>query len=211
MCPGKAEARPSADLCNRADETYHDFHSQSGPPHGLFTDPDWHDTLIHLYSFSKVFRLTGHRVGALIATPERLAQIEKLLDSTTICPSQIGQRAALFGLRHMADWVVEERQEILRRRTAIEAVFESLAGWDILSTGAYFAYVRYPFEAVSSALVPRLLAQASLLTLPGTMFAPTRAEGGDGLAETTLRIAFANADEKGIADLADRLQRLGTA
>ena len=193
------------------DETYRDFHSRSGPPHGLFTDPHWRDTLIHLYSFSKVFRLTGHRIGALIAAPERLAQIEKLLDSTTICPSQIGQRAALFGLRHMADWVAEERLEILRRLSAIEAAFDGLEGWDILGAGAYFAYVRHPFEAVSSALAPRLLAQASLLKLPGTMFASTRAEGGDGLAETTLRIAFANADESGIADLADRLRQLGTA
>jgi len=47
------------------DETYRDFHSGEGAPHDLFTDPDWHDTLIHLYSFSKAYRLTGHRVGAV--------------------------------------------------------------------------------------------------------------------------------------------------
>jgi len=42
------------------DETYRDFDSRTGPPHPLFQDPDWHDTLIHLYSFSKAYRLTGH-------------------------------------------------------------------------------------------------------------------------------------------------------
>ncbi|MEM6824616.1 MAG: aminotransferase class I/II-fold pyridoxal phosphate-dependent enzyme, partial [Pseudomonadota bacterium] len=43
------------------DETYRDFHSQTGAPHRLFADSDWDDTLIQLYSFSKAYRLTGHR------------------------------------------------------------------------------------------------------------------------------------------------------
>ena len=47
------------------DETYRDFHSQTGAPHGLFQQADWDQTLIHLYSFSKAFRLTGHRVGRI--------------------------------------------------------------------------------------------------------------------------------------------------
>ena len=46
------------------DETYRDFDSRTGRPHDLFADPDWADTLIQLYSFSKAYRLTGHRVGA---------------------------------------------------------------------------------------------------------------------------------------------------
>ena len=50
------------------DETYRDFDSRSGAPHDLFTDPDWSDTFIHLYSFSKAYRLTGHRVGAVVAS-----------------------------------------------------------------------------------------------------------------------------------------------
>ncbi len=49
------------------DETYRDFDSRTGRPHDLFADPDWADTLIHLYSFSKAYRLTGHRVGAIVA------------------------------------------------------------------------------------------------------------------------------------------------
>ncbi|MDZ4134376.1 MAG: aminotransferase, partial [Paracoccaceae bacterium] len=62
------------------DETYRDFDSRPGAPHTLFTDPDWAETLIQLYSFSKAYRLTGHRVGAITAAPARLAQLEKFLD-----------------------------------------------------------------------------------------------------------------------------------
>ncbi|MEX0284424.1 MAG: aminotransferase class I/II-fold pyridoxal phosphate-dependent enzyme, partial [Paracoccaceae bacterium] len=35
------------------DETYRDFLSTEGAPHGLFAVPDWDATLVHLYSFSK--------------------------------------------------------------------------------------------------------------------------------------------------------------
>src|SRR5690606_30186882 len=68
------------------DETYRDFDSRSGAPHDLFTDPGWRGTLIHLYSFSKAFRLTGHRVGALVADRGFLAECEKFLDCVAICP-----------------------------------------------------------------------------------------------------------------------------
>lgn len=59
------------------DETYRDFDSRAGAPHGLLADPDWDETVISLYSFSKAYRLTGHRVGAVACAPDRLAQVEK--------------------------------------------------------------------------------------------------------------------------------------
>ena len=182
------------------DETYRDFHSVDGPPHGLFQDREWRDTLIHLYSFSKVFRLTGHRIGAMIAAPDRLREIEKFLDTMSICPNQIGQRAALHGLRHLDDWVAREREEILRRRARIEAGFATLDGWSLLGSGAYFAYVSHPFETPSDVLAQAMVRDQSLLVLPGTMFHP----GPEGARQ--FRIAFANADADGIDTLFARLR-----
>ena len=191
------------------DETYRDFDSREGAPHDLFADPDWDDALIQLYSFSKAYRLTGHRVGALVASPARLAQVEKWLDTVTICPAGLGQRAALWGMENLGDWLAGERREILARRAAMEAGFAALPGWRLLGCGAYFAYAAHPFGAPSDAVARDLVAHASVLTLPGTMFGPRREAGGSGRAEATLRIAFANADRSGIAALFDRLTGLG--
>lgn len=189
------------------DETYRDFHSGEGAPHDLFADPDWADTLIHLYSFSKVFRLTGHRVGALLTSPARLAQAEKFLDTVTICPAQLGQFAALHGLRALGNWVAAERLEILRRRDALRAEFAAgVNGWRLLSSGAYFAFMAHPFDADSETVARRMVEDAAILTLPGVMFAPTLAQGGDGFAERTLRLAFANADAAGLAETMRRLR-----
>ena len=189
----------SAGIALIIDETYRDFDSRTGAAHTLFTDPDWDDTLIQLYSFSKAYRLTGHRVGAVIASPARLAEVEKFLDTVAICPSQLGQIAALWGMQNLSQWVAGERAEILSRRAAMQAGFHQLPGWRLLGCGAYFAYVAHPFDMPSDALAKRLVQEAGLLMLPGTMFNPA----GQGLAE--LRIAFANVDRAGIAEVFHRL------
>jgi len=187
------------------DETYRDFRAGSGAAHGLFADPGWRDVLIHLYSFSKAFRLTGHRVGAMIADPARLRQAEKFLDTVGICAPALGQKAALWGLRNLDGWLGAERAEILARRAAATDVLTGLAGWRLLGCGAYFAYAEHPFAEPSDALARRLVAEQSLLLLPGTMFGPTRSQGGDGSAERQLRIAFANVGIAGLRDVGARL------
>jgi aspartate/methionine/tyrosine aminotransferase len=186
------------------DETYRDFHAQDGPPHGLFADPGWDRVLIHLYSFSKAYRLTGHRVGAILAAPDRLAQIEKVLDTVTICPSGPGQMGALWGIENLDEWLAGERAEILRRRASIAEGLARLPGWEVTGCGAYFAYGRHPFDAPSPEVAKRLLREAGVLMLPGTMFRPEGA--AEGARE--LRIAFANADTGQIDDLLTRLASL---
>ena len=183
------------------DETYRDFDSRTGRPHDLFTDPDWADTFIQLYSFSKAYRLTGHRVGAIVASSQRLAEVEKFLDTVAICPGQLGQIGALWGMRNLAQWVAGERDEILARRMAMTGGFAALPDWRLLGCGAYFAYVEHPFDLPSDAFAQRLVHDAGILMLPGTMFQPE----GDAAGKRQLRIAFANIDSTGIAELFLRL------
>lgn len=188
------------------DETYRDFHSQTGAPHNLFHKKCWDDTLIQLYSFSKAYRLTGHRVGSVIASETRIAEIEKFLDTVSICPNQLGQKAALWGLQNLGEWLANERLEILTRRSLIEENFPRLAakGWKLLGLGAYFAYLKHPFDISSDTLARHLVDAASVLTLPGTMFVKDTDQSGEG----QLRIAFANIDAHRINLLFDRLEKV---
>ncbi len=215
--PGGVEYPPGlisefAELARRhgialiVDETYRDFLSRSGAPHGLFADPGWDETVISLYSFSKSYRLTGHRVGAMLASPARLAEAEKFLDTVAICPPQLGQHAALWGIANLRQWLAGERAEILDRRAAIAEGAPRLeaTGWRLLGAGAYFAYVQHPFGIPSDDLCRRLVPEAGILALPGTMFTPE----SDASGTRQLRIAFANIDRQGIAALYDRLESL---
>ncbi|SEN98078.1 Aspartate/methionine/tyrosine aminotransferase [Paracoccus alcaliphilus] len=187
------------------DETYRDFDSRSGPPHDLLTLPDWGRTVVQLYSFSKAYRLTGHRVGALIASVNRMVQIEKFLDAVAISTSQLGQIGALWGLTHLRDWLAGERAEILSRRAATTEALSDLPGWRLKSAGAYFAWVEHPFDIGSPDLARRMLREISVLALPGTMFMAS----DDPAGARHLRLAFANVDRGGIVELARRLASLG--
>ncbi|NVK59814.1 MAG: aminotransferase [Rhodobacteraceae bacterium] len=188
------------------DETYKDFDSRTGAPHDLLKREGHEDTLIQLYSFSKAYRLTGHRVGAIIAKPALLTEVEKFQDTVAICAPQLGQVAALWGLENLSQWVAGERDEILARGRAIAEQFPRLAakGWVLKGLGAYFAYVEHPFAAPSSELGPKLVRDAGILALPGTMFMPE----GDTTGERHFRFAFANLDTQGITTLFDRLCEL---
>ena len=186
------------------DETYRDFHQVEGAPHGLIADPDWDETLITLYSFSKAYRLTGHRVGAVLAGPARLREAEKYLDTVAICAPQLGQRAALWGLRNLSVWLAGERAEVLARRAAITEGFAPLTakGWALRGLGAYFAYISHPFDEPTEQFAERLVHDGGVLCLPGTMFHPK------GQTSRDLRIAFANIDRAGIGDMIGRLADL---
>lgn len=199
------------DLCRDAgigmvvDETYRDFHSQAGrgigAPHDLLHLPNWDETLVQLYSFSKAYRLTGHRVGVLIGSPERLIEVEKWLDTVAICGPQLGQIGALYGIRHLRDWLAAERAEILTRRAAALAALGTLEGWRLRSCGAYFAWLEHPFAESSADIAPRLVREAGVLALPGTMFVPE----SDPQGARHFRVAFANIDANGIISMGARL------
>ncbi len=188
------------------DETYRDFDSRSNPPHNLLADPNWDDTLVQLYSFSKAYRLTGHRVGAIVANAALLAEVEKFLDTVAICPSQLGQRAALWGLQNLSEWLAGERDEILDRRAAINDYMPLIAakGWKLMGCGAYFAYLEHPFAESSATLAPKLVQEIGVLALPGTMFMPETDPSG----ARQFRVAFANVDRAGIETLFTRLASL---
>ncbi|KAJ3723431.1 pyridoxal phosphate-dependent transferase [Lentinula raphanica] len=53
----------------------------------------WRSTLISLYSFSKSYRIPGHRLGAITASPELLKEIGKVLDTLQICAPRVPQLA----------------------------------------------------------------------------------------------------------------------
>jgi aspartate/methionine/tyrosine aminotransferase len=181
------------------DETYRDFRADPAPPHALFAREDWREVLVQLYSFSKIYSLTGYRVGAVVAGERLLEQLAKAMDCVAICAPRIGQLAALFGLERLGAWQRERAAEMQQRLEALRRAFQdNRLRYSLVSSGAFFAYVRHPFDKAPAAAVARRLAdEQNLLCLPGTMFGP----GQEGY----LRLAFANLDAAAMPELARRL------
>lgn len=180
------------------DETYRDFIDPNKPPHALFQHDDWRDTFIHLYSFSKVFALTGHRVGAIVSGKFLQEQLAKIQDCAVICASHTGQLAATYGLENLQHWKLEKYEAMSQRATSLKQAFSVPAlKYDLLSVGAYFAYVKHPFDESSHTVAKRLVEEFEVLCLPGIFF-------GEG-QEQYLRFAFANVDEVRFPELVARL------
>jgi len=182
------------------DETYRDFLPEGEPPHALFSERGWRDTFVQLYSFSKVYSLTGYRVGSAIAGPRLMESVEKILDTVTICPPHVGQLAALHGIEHLGDFRAGKRALMAERAEALRSVFRANdLRYRLVACGAYFGWVEHPFEDEAAAVVARRLADDhNLLCLPGSMFGPGQ--------ERYLRFAFANLGAEAMPVLADRLR-----
>lgn len=189
------------DLALIVDETYKDFRAGEGPPHRLFQHDDWPEGFIQLYSFSKAYGLTGYRVGAMIGARSLLNEAAKILDCVAICPPQPGQLAALYALTALGGWRRERCAHMRERlRLFVAGVERARLPYELVSAGAYFAYLRHPFGRRESGEVARRLArEAAILCLPGSMFGPAQ--------EPYLRFAFANLEADQIPELLARLSR----
>ena len=185
------------------DETYRTFRESEEPPHSLFADPNWGETVVSLHSFSKDLAIPGYRVGAAIANSDLLYEAAKLLDCMAICAPRIGQEAVVAGLQDANDW----RQEQVRRIHAGLKTFRSVmserpGGFELITSGAFFGWVRHPFDDVSTAdVVKRLVLDHDVLVIPGTAFLPTD--------DRWLRLSFANLESDDFAKLGRRLEATG--
>ncbi len=187
------------------DETYKDFLPGDGPPHPLMQRPGWQDVFVLIYSFSKVYSLTGYRVGAVVGGARFMEAVGKVADTMTICAPRVGQEAALFGLQHLADWKAGKRRDLLQRITLLDQAYaEHRPAFDMVSRGAFFAYLRHPYQGAPSLEVSRrLLAEQSLLTWPGSIFGNQQ--------DAYIRLAFANAGAAEITEMVRRLAAMAKA
>jgi len=181
------------------DETYRDFLPlNTGQPHQLLAREGWQNVLIQLYSVSKSYCMPGHRLGAVTAGAALVYELAKIIDNIQICAPRTPQIAVTPMLTQLADWRQENRERIAARSDLFAKIMTQIEGWTLLSTGAYFGYVKHPFSGTPSITVAQRLArEAGVLTIPGTFF-------GDD-QEDYLRFAFANAGRDVIAALPDRL------
>lgn len=184
------------------DETYNAFLPPGQAPHHLFNKPDWGRNFIHLASFGKTFALTGYRAGALIADAELIQRALKIQDSMVVCQPRLTQLAIAWGCRHLDAWVEHNAESMRQRHDAFCSLFKAAEhGFELCSSGAFFAWVKHPWPQASGWQVARHLAEhADLISLPGEAFGP-------GLHQY-LRLAFGNLKHEDVAAAVERFTRV---
>ncbi|KAK1920916.1 pyridoxal phosphate-dependent transferase [Papiliotrema laurentii] len=219
------------------DETYREFvepedgGSGLGVPHRLFREPDWRDTVISLSSFSKGYRIPGHRLGSIIASPDLLQHITTICDCMQICPPRPPQLALAPLLPSLRSDLVSASRTLASRRQLFKTIVEAVPGWTVAASGGFYAYVSFPSDYLhaSSALglkrkrlgsedIAKVLAKKCGVTvLPGAFFMPSTGDdeawnevvGGENLREDRwLRFAVANVEDNDVRQLGERLSQL---
>jgi len=193
------------DIALVLDETYRTFRDTDEPAHDLFADPDWSDTLVSLHSFSKDLAIPGYRVGAIAASTALNRQVLKVLDCAVICAPRIGQEAAWAGLVTAAGWRAARAAELADRRALLTtAMADRPGGFELLSTGGFFGWVRHPFAGRGIDDIVRELALVhDTLVIPGTAFQPED--------RGTFRVSVSNVGPAAIHDFAQRLGSIGAS
>ena len=191
------------DIALILDETYRSFRDGREPAHPLFDDPDWRSTLVSLHSYSKDLAIPGYRVGAVVAAPELNREVLKLMDCVAICAPRVGQEAALAGLTRAGTWRSERAAEIAQRREWLgKALAGRPGGFETVSLGGFFAWVRHPFpDRPTLDVVRELVLEHDTLVIPGTAFLPDD--------RRMLRISAGRIDEAAAAALVGRLTAAG--
>ncbi|KAF8585074.1 PLP-dependent transferase [Ramaria rubella] len=208
------------DVALVVDETYRDL-VPSGLPHRLFSPAastmagwEWRANFIHLFSFSKSYCVPGHRLGAVVASPEFLDHVNTVLDNIQICPPRPIQMALHPLLSKLRPFIRASLEALLKRHEVFKSILPP--GWIVGSHGAYYAFVQHPLEGVSALDVSMKLAKEfGVATLPASFFTPNSqtliSEVGAVAAKGTtgndrwIRFSIANVDENSLRKVAERL------
>lgn len=174
--------------------------------HGLVYEDQAHSILeftkraFVLNGFSKLYAMTGLRLGYVIVPEEFVRPIQKLQQNLYICASSVAQRAGISALRE-ADADVEHMKNIYneRRKFMISRLRELGFRITVEPTGAFYVFVNAQHLSTDSyKLAFDILEKAHVGVTPGIDFG----ENGEGY----LRFSYANSLENIIEGL-NRLER----
>ncbi|MDJ0802196.1 MAG: pyridoxal phosphate-dependent aminotransferase [Desulfobacterales bacterium] len=160
------------------------------------------DRAFVLNGFSKLFAMTGFRLGYLIAPPAFIRPIQKMVQNFFISANAMVQKAGIAALTDPAAAADTQRMKRIydeRRRFMIRRLRELGFGITVEPTGAFYVFANAKHLSNDSYhLAFDILEKAHVGVTPGIDFGPN--------AEGYLRFSYANSLEN-IAEGMDRLER----
>lgn len=198
-----AEIAIENDLWVMSDEPYERV-LYEGTHYSIAALPDMQDRTLLLDCFSKMFAMTGWRLGWGATSPALAAELAKLQTNCTSCVSAFTQRAGIVALKGSFEESDKMVAEFKRRRDVIVDGLNAIEGITCLRPkGAFYVFPNITGTGYTSKeLQDALLEEAGVACLAGTSFG----EYGEGY----LRFSYANSVEnieKALGRIADWLAR----
>jgi (5-formylfuran-3-yl)methyl phosphate transaminase len=178
-----------------SDEIYHGL-VYEGKDHSIL---EFTDRAFVLNGFSKLFAMTGLRLGYVIAPPALIRPMQKLQQNFFISANSMVQRAAIAALQCAGDDVARMKSVYdERRKFMIRRLKEIGLGITVEPTGAFYVFANARHVSSDSyKLAFDILEKAHVGVTPGIDFG----QNGEGY----LRFSYANSMEN-IAEAMNRLE-----
>lgn len=163
--------------------------------------PGMRERTVTVNGFSKIYAMTGWRLGYTAADRELTSALVRIHQYTTVCANTFAQHGAVAALEGPQDCVSAMVREFDRRRGLVCGALEGMRGVQLARPdGAFYALPEVSSLGVTSAaLAGYLLDEAAVALVPGT----TLGEFGEGY----IRLSYANSYE----NLQTAMERIGNA
>jgi aspartate/methionine/tyrosine aminotransferase len=183
-----AELVKDRDLMVLSDEIYSRIY-YADPPASIASFPGMLEKSIILDGFSKIYAMTGWRIGYGVMPLWLVEAVNKLMVNSNSCTASFTQRAGIAALNGPQEDPERMVSEFRRRRDVFVSGLNSLPGFRCpVPEGAFYAFPNIEGTGLSSKnLADALLNEAGVACLSGASFG----EHGEGY----LRFSYANSYE----------------
>lgn len=135
------------------------------------------DKIIYINGFSKMFSMTGLRIGYVCAEKPLMDEMIKVHQYNVSCAPSISQYGALAGIQYCLQDVENMKSEFKKRRDYVYNRLIHMGFETNLPGGAFYIFPSIEkFGQKSEAFCERMLKEAKVAAVPGNAFG----EGGEG-------------------------------
>lgn len=190
------------DLLLVNDAAYADVYYDGAPPPSVLQVPGAKEVAVELHSLSKMFNMTGWRIGFAVGNPDAIGTINKLKSNLDSKQFPAISLAAAHALLHSDN---RPTLNLYRRRRNILCDGLSALGWHVNKPqAAIYVWTRVPEGYSSAEFARRLLDEASVNVIPGSGYG----EFGEGYIRMSLTVMGDREGER-LQEAVDRIAGLG--
>lgn len=167
--------------------------------HSISQYSDIKDNVVIVSGFSKIFSMTGLRVGYVCASGKIIESVLKTHQYTVTCAPSIAQYGAVEGLRNSLPDAEYMKKEFIKRRDYVYKELKDM-GFEVgLPKGAFYIFPSIKkYNLSSTEFCEKLLKEAKVAIVPGDAFGNC----GEGFA----RISYASSMEV-LSEAMDRIRK----
>ena len=198
-----ADVAKAHDLFVLSDEIYEKLVFDGHKHHSLAGFPGMWERTLTLNGFSKIYAMTGYRLGYVAAPAPMIRELNKLQQHSATCPTAFAQAGAAVPHTQLEGSVNAMIAKFTERRQLMLKGLAGIPGLKALAPEGSF-YMWLDCRAISMdsrSLSHRLLEEALVALTPGVAFG----QSGEGF----LRLSFA-ADDATLQEACDRIRKAFT-